>query len=164
MITNVPDTKVFEVKSKDFFNILIKKFDYSLIKEEHIESFVRHIYQNNLKNRVIEVTNAPYYTNYGFSIFIFNTSNDEYRLFYNLPWEKEDANCEFLKLAYEKIFEDEKILLIIKGEIWENGYPIGRPSDNSSVLTKIEIKDQPTKYYKSGKEISESEYNNWKDK
>ncbi|UOK41609.1 MULTISPECIES: hypothetical protein [Flavobacterium] len=110
----------FNVKGKELFQILIDKYDYTLeeIKVSEINSqkwATQHIYVNNSKNLKIVIKQEPYYTDYGFSFFIYKIGSDKY----NIPHEKQDKEDTFLKLAYEKLFSTKETVDLISGENWK---------------------------------------------
>ncbi|UOK41619.1 MULTISPECIES: hypothetical protein [Flavobacterium] len=114
----------FNVKGKELFQILTNKYDYTLkeIKVSEINGqkwTTQHIYINNSKNLKIVIKQEPYYTDYGFSFFIYKIGNDEYNILCNVPHEKQDKDDDFLKLAYEKLFSTKETVDLISGENWK---------------------------------------------
>ena len=119
----------FNTVGKELFHRLCDEFGYTL---EEIKIFelkegqpwsIKHIYVNIQKKLKIEIEQAPYYTDYGFSFTIYNLESDEYNIIYNVPHEKQDDEGKFLQYAAINIFGSERICNIIKGEVWEKlGY------------------------------------------
>ena len=162
MITNVPDPEFFENTFKECFNDLIVKYDYLIIAEERRHKYCSYLkYHNSTTNLIIDISHEPYYTNYGFTISIVNSDLNEYKIIYNLPWEKEDSNCNFVETAFNTLFSDKHTILLLKGQEWFNGTRISKGiSKDQSIYTKIQIKGQQERYYKDGKEIDFVEWSN----
>ena len=116
----------------DFFNenapIIFQKLvdDYGYILTEIKTSEINEnkwstklIYLNYDKKLKIEIEQAPYYSDYGFTFFIYNLENNEYKIIYNIPHEKQDNAGDFLTMAYSYIFTNEIYLKIINGQTWK---------------------------------------------
>lgn len=78
-----------------------------------------HIYENALINRKIEVSNATYSVDYGFSVLIYHTANNEYNIVYNLPHEKQDRDGDFVLKASQELFDTEEVVQLISGASWQ---------------------------------------------
>ena len=76
-----------------------------------------HIYCNSLLNLTIDIGQAPYYTDYGFSIFILKSDKEESKLLCNVPHELQDSEDEFLISISDKFFAHPDIVSILKGDI-----------------------------------------------
>jgi hypothetical protein len=71
------------------------------------------------KNRLIEIKNQTDYTDYGYSIFIYNTENTQkksYNIIVNVPYEKQDNECKFIKKSAEYL--EKNFLEIINKAEW----------------------------------------------
>ena len=109
---------------KDVFQRLCSDFGYVL---EDIKIFeikdrpwsVKHIYTHKLHNLKIVIEQAPYYTDYGFTFFIYNLSNEQSNILYNVPHEKQDEEGNFLVVAANAIFSSVEITNLISGKVWE---------------------------------------------
>lgn len=132
MITNVPKPEIFEKTCEKIFHNLINDYDYTLIKiERPFEHHSEIYYENKFIGRIVQISNSPYYTNYGFSIFISNNKNEtEKILLYNLPWEKEDPNCDFVISCHKQIFQDNEVIEIINGTKWNKSLRPWKKFDN----------------------------------
>lgn len=113
----------FNDVAEPLFKILIDKYNYILdeIKIFHFKGSkwsTKLIYLNPEFNLKIEVEQAPFYTDYGFSFFIYNLSKDEYNILYNVPHEKQDGEDAFLHKAYEDLFSSQEMLDLISGKHW----------------------------------------------
>ncbi|CCG52941.1 Hypothetical protein KQS_04875 [Flavobacterium indicum GPTSA100-9 = DSM 17447] len=108
----------------NIFKILIDDFGYSLkeITTHYINNekwSTHHIYVNNSLNLKIVVKQEPYYTDYGFSFFIYQIKTEQYDILYNVPHEKQDKEDKFLLKVYENMFSNKEILDIINGKKWK---------------------------------------------
>ena len=113
----------FERKAKPLFKNLIDDFGYILtetnIYEINGEKWSIHlIYLNNNLNLKIEIQQAPYYSDYGFTFSIYKMGTDEYNILYNVPHEKQDIEGNFLLKAHEELFSNLECLNLIKGTYW----------------------------------------------
>jgi hypothetical protein len=82
------------------------------------DNYAKVIYKNVIANRIIEIENSTGYTNYGYTIWIYNLSDKTKYILYNLPWEKQDKECNFL-IDSHIIFSDSELIRMIKGENWK---------------------------------------------
>ena len=76
---------------------------------------IKLIYVNSDIKRKIEIEQAPYYTDYGFTFFIYNLDNDEYLIACNIPHENQDNNSDFIKNACDIIFSNDSYEKVING-------------------------------------------------
>jgi hypothetical protein len=120
MRDNVPDYLLFEKKSKNTFSILVDKFNYKLVDEVGRENYVRHVYKNILRRREVTIENQTFPVDYGFSFSVRNLLTKETIMLYNIPWEKQDASCNFLERVKDKIFLADNVTDILKGTKWKN--------------------------------------------
>lgn len=61
----------------------------------------------------------PYYTDYGFSFFIYKLGTVEYNILCNVPHEKQDIEDHFLNKAYDELFSTSETVDLISGKIWK---------------------------------------------
>ena len=76
------------------------------------------IYVNSDIKRKIEIEQAPYYTDYGFTFFIYNLDINEYLITCNIPHENQDNNSDFIINACDIIFSNDSYKKVIKGTLW----------------------------------------------
>jgi hypothetical protein len=113
-----PDSETSAGKILEYFKFL-ENIGYKIISKEVIKYYVNIIYENEIICRRIEITNATNYTDYGFSIFIYNTENENKRLYnmiVNIPYEKQDKECNFMKKQSEYLNKNYEEL--INKESW----------------------------------------------
>lgn len=113
----------FNTIAKDVFNSLTTKYGYILteIKTNEVKGMkwsAHHIYINKTKSLKIEIRQEPYYSDYGFSFFIYKIGTKQYNILYNIPHEKQDKELKFLQKAYADLFSNKETLNIISGEKW----------------------------------------------
>jgi len=114
----------FNEKAEVLFRPLVKKYGY-LLREIKINELngqkwsTHHIYINSEKNLKIVIKQEPYYTDYGFSFFIYKTGTEEYNILYNVPHEKQDKEDKFLLKDYEDLFSTQEIVDLISGKTWK---------------------------------------------
>lgn len=122
METNKIDN--FNQIAKALFRPLMNKYGYEL-KEIKINELngskwsTHHVYINNKKNLRVEIKQEPYYTDYGFSFFIYKIGTNEYNILYNVPHEKQDIEDRFIKKAYEDLTSNQEMIDLISGETWK---------------------------------------------
>jgi hypothetical protein len=101
-----PEPNTAFEKIIEYFSFLTKEYDYKIISKDIKEYFVEIIYENI--NRIIVISNQTNYTDYGFSVFIYNT--EEYNKnknainILNKPFEEQDKECIFIKTASEYLY------------------------------------------------------------
>lgn len=110
----------FDREAKELFKILINDYQYELDSVKITNNSVYHNYINKTTNLKIEISNSPFYTDYGFSIFIYNLKEkEEFNLLYNLPHEKQDKqNNIFLPDAVQELFLSKEAIDLISGNKW----------------------------------------------
>jgi hypothetical protein len=65
----------------------------------------------------------PYYTDYRFSVFIYQLGTTHYNILYNVPHEVQDSQFDFLARAFEDLFSTPETLDLISGKSWKQlGY------------------------------------------
>jgi hypothetical protein len=115
----------FRTHARRLFSILESEFNYTFEEEKvfrhgEIDWSVKLLYFNKQKNLRIEIEQAPYYTDYGFTFNIQNVSSNENVIIYNIAYERHDSENIFLTNAYELIFLNKKAVELIGGKKWEN--------------------------------------------
>jgi len=110
------------------FKVLTDKYGYELsnintsynhgekISIKHMYSGAVSLHHDRLK---ISIEQAPYYTDYGLTFFIYNLTRKEYDILYNIPGEKQDIEGKFIKIFYNEIFSDQEIIDIISAKKWK---------------------------------------------
>ena len=101
----------------DDLGYVLEEIKISEINEKPWSS--KHIYINSEKNLKIEIKQEPYYTDYGFSIFLRNLENNEYNILFNMPHENQDEEGKFMAVAADCIFSSLEVLDLIQGNIWK---------------------------------------------
>ncbi|MDR1315319.1 MAG: hypothetical protein LBK13_00480 [Spirochaetales bacterium] len=94
-----PDSDVAYAKIIENFEFLVNEYDYKISSHVINKFHVKIIYENT--HAIIEICNATNYTDYGFSIFVQDIQTAENKLIINIPYEKEDKECDFIKTSSE---------------------------------------------------------------
>ena len=94
-----PDSGFAYKKILEYFNFLVDEYNYK-ISSKIVEKYYVHILYENNEN-IIEISNETNYTDYGFSIFIKDMQTSESKMVINIPYEKEDEECNFIKTSSE---------------------------------------------------------------
>jgi hypothetical protein len=114
----------FNEKAQILFRPLLEKYGYTL-EERKINEIngqkwsIHHIYINNSDRLKIVIKQEPYYTDYGFSFFIYKLGTDKYSILYNVPHEKQDREDKFLDKVCADLFSSPEIIDIISGKSWK---------------------------------------------
>lgn len=114
---------LFIEKASIIFNKLTENYGY-ILEETRIFQIngqkwsTKLIYVNSDTKRKIEIEQAPYYTDYGFTFFIYNLDNDEYLIACNVPHENQDNNSDFIINACNIIFSNDAYEKVINGKLW----------------------------------------------
>ena len=144
---------LFEEIALPLFKVLIDKYGYVLSNintcySHGSKNSMEHIYSGAVSRHhdwlKIRIEQAPYYTDYGLTLFIYNLTKKEYDILYNIPGEKQDAEGKFIKKFYNEIFSDQEFIDIIQ-EKSGKGLKISTGSVNTSNIIKsfkINIKTQ----------------------
>lgn len=111
------------------FTQRLQEYGYELAAVENYEHSdilwsTHHLYVNTSLNLTIDIQQAPYYTDYGFSIFIFNSTQNDPKLLCNVPHELQDTEDMFLTIISDKFFAHPDVISILKGESWKVINPI----------------------------------------
>lgn len=114
---------LFNEKAPIIFKRLTENYGYILEETKlfQINSqkwSTKLIYLNSDIKRKIEIEQAPYYSDYGFTFFIYNIVNNEYLIACNIPNENQDINLDFLINACDIIFSNDSYEKVIKGTFW----------------------------------------------
>lgn len=114
----------FNKMAPHLFAPRLKDLGYELRKIEdfHYCGFLwstHHFYVNDQLNLTVDIQQAPYYTDYGFSIFLFHTDLQDLKLLCNVPHELQDKDDKFLTGMIDKFFSDLEIISLLKGETWK---------------------------------------------
>jgi hypothetical protein len=121
---NSPSSENFDKIARQLFLNLISNYSYILASSELKQFNVRHIYENHSIKRRIEILNETYSVDYGFSLFIYNLTNGEYNILYNVPHEHQDEDCNFLVKAHDELFSILEIVGLISGKYWKQLHKI----------------------------------------
>lgn len=113
----------FNEKATTVFRPTLEKYGYLLeeIKINYINGYkwsTHHIYINKQTNLKIIIKQEPFYTDYGFSFFIYDLGSRQYNILYNVPHEKQDNGDDFLHMAYEELFSTHETMDLISGISW----------------------------------------------
>ena len=115
----------FNKISPEIFKILEEKYGYKFegintIERNGIKWSTHHTYSNKEKSLKIVIKQEPYYTDYGFSLFIYKIGTKEFNILYNVPYEEQDEKSGFLKKAFKDLFTSQETLNLIAGKDWKN--------------------------------------------
>ena len=67
---------------------------------------------------MVEIMNETCHVDYGFSIFLWKSEEEQYNILYNVPWEKQDSDCLFLQRAHDKITREDALVDMLSGKTW----------------------------------------------
>jgi len=107
------------------FHPLLEEYGY-LLKEiltKEVKGFKcssTHIYINTRSGLKVELIQAPFYTDYGFTFFLYKLGTDKYNILYNVPHEKQDNEGHFIKRACAELFNNPDIISLLSGKSWKN--------------------------------------------
>ncbi|MFT3912147.1 MAG: hypothetical protein QM737_22160 [Ferruginibacter sp.] len=114
----------FNEKAAQLFRPFLENYGY-MLQEKKINEIngqkwsTHHIYINNKAKLKIIIKQEPYYTDYGFSFFIYKLGTDNYNILYNVPHEKQDKEDRFLDKAYHDLSSNIELADIISGKNWK---------------------------------------------
>jgi hypothetical protein len=114
---SIPDEDVFIEKVRAYFGDLTEKYGYTEANVINEKLYAEITYLNTKIKRRIEIKNETHGVDYGFSIFIYNTADEEYNIPVNIPWDKEDDKCRFVERSSKFFFEN--LRNIIDGSEWK---------------------------------------------
>ncbi len=114
----------FNQVAPQLFGPRLKIFGYELDKIEDSEynGFLwstHHVYVNSKLNLTVDIQQAPYYTDYGFSVFLFDPKRQDSKLLCNVPHEVQDREDNFLISISDKFFSQPDVICLLKGETWK---------------------------------------------
>jgi hypothetical protein len=101
-----PDADICMIKIIEYFDFLVKEYDYKIITKEYKKYNTTIIYENKSINKIIKIENHTDYTDYGYSIMVYNTENIDnksYNIIFNVPYEKQDTECKFIIKSSEYV-------------------------------------------------------------
>ncbi|MFM2386880.1 MAG: hypothetical protein RL660_1637 [Bacteroidota bacterium] len=113
----------FNLEAEKLFQPILANHGYTLVERTitqlHGQDWsAKHVYIHNKNKLRVEITQEPYYSDYGFSFTIFNTTNDECNMLCNVPHENQDKEDKFLVSVCDEIFSNEELVNIIEGKFW----------------------------------------------
>ena len=104
--------------AQNLFQNLVSDYHYVVANTELRVNIAPLVYHNPRLNKRIEIKNETFGVDYGFSIFVWNTSIGEYNIIYNVPHEKQDLNGHFLINAFKEIFSSRELVDLISTDRW----------------------------------------------
>ena len=113
----------FDKEGQELFKFLVEDLGY-VMSDKKIDVLngkkwsVKHTYTNNKLKLKIEISQAPYYTDYGFSFFLSNLKKGEQSLLYHVPHERQDKNGQFLAKASRDLLTTKETFDLISGKTW----------------------------------------------
>ncbi len=117
MYYSIPENNVFIEKVKQIFSKYLENYGYSITAIENEKMNCKIIYSTDCRR--IEIINQYNYTDYGFSIFIYNTKTNKHNILANVPFGKEDKKCGFIEKAADVLLKNPKIDALFSGQTWE---------------------------------------------
>lgn len=114
----------FKRVAPGLFKDLVEKYGYTLdeIKTNQLNNqdwSVHLIYTNQEKNLKVIIKQEPYYTDYGFSFFIYKPGTQEYNILCNVEHHRQDPENNILLKAYNDLFMNKETLDLISGNEWK---------------------------------------------
>lgn len=119
----------FNRAAPSLFTPKLMEYGYDFIRIENSEHnaalfSTHHIYTNKSLNLTLDIQQAPYYSDYGFSIFLRNSLLNETQLLCNVPQELQDKEDRFLISICDKFFSRPDLIALLKGENWNTIKPV----------------------------------------
>lgn len=126
----VDKVKEFNFQAPWLFSRQLSQFGYFVysfyaVPDSGFLTLSKHSYFNEQLKLNISIEQAPYYTDYGFSIFLTNAETRESILLCNVPHERQDPDLKFMSKICDEFFKSNEVLTLIKGEEWRNINPLG---------------------------------------
>ena len=114
----------FNEKASALFRPTLEQCGYLLeeIKINYLNGrkwSTHHLYINKQANLKVIIQQEPFYTDYGFSFFIYDLGSGQYNILYNVPHEKQDDGDHFLAMAYKELFSTQETMDLISGISWK---------------------------------------------
>jgi hypothetical protein len=119
----------FNKVAPQLFITRLKEYGYELTNIENFEHSgflwsTHHYYQNKALQLTIDIQQAPYYTDYGFSIFLLKSEQQYPKLLCHVPHELQDKEDLFLASICELFFSNPEIISLLKGNTSNVIHPI----------------------------------------
>jgi hypothetical protein len=114
---SIPENNVFIEKVKQAFSKYFEDRGYSTTSIKNEKMNCQVIY--SMDHRRVEIKNQYNYTDYGFSIFIYNTEINKHNILANVPFSKEDKEGYFIEKAANALLNNPKIDALFSGQTWE---------------------------------------------
>jgi hypothetical protein len=117
--------ETFNAIAPELFRPLTDAYAYQFVEKKtgyyaNTEWSAKLIYLNEKKGLRVEITQAPFYTDYGFSFFIFKVATEESNILYHVEHHLQDDEGDYLRKAVEDLFESPLTLTLISGQAWAN--------------------------------------------
>lgn len=114
----------FRKVAPDLFRPLVDIYGYIFEEQKtnkirDIDWSIHLIYINNDKNLKIIIKQEPYYTDYGFSFFIYKLGTEQYNILCHIEHHRQDEENLYLFKAFQDLFTSEETLDIISGAVWK---------------------------------------------
>ena len=115
----------FKTHARNLFSVLESEYQYTFEEEKmyryaDLDWSVKLLYSSEVANLRIEIEQAPYYTDYGFTFSIQNLITKEDVIIYNIAHERQDTENKFLGNACELIFSNKEAVDLISGKEWQS--------------------------------------------
>ena len=115
----------FKTHARRLFSVLESEYQYTFEEEKmyrysDLDWSIKLLYINEVANLRIEIEQAPYYTDYGFTFSIQNLITQEDVIIYNIAHEQQDRENKFLGNASELIFSNKEAVNLISGKEWQS--------------------------------------------
>jgi hypothetical protein len=132
-----PNSNFASDKILEHFKFLEDEYHYKIISNIIEKYYVKIIYENIEK--IIEISNETNYSDYGFSIFIKDIQTSENKMVINIPYEKEDKECNFIKTSSEYLKSNYNFIskFLLKDILNRIKKDYKRKSENNYVKNKL---------------------------
>ncbi|MFN8411721.1 MAG: hypothetical protein U0Z26_04985 [Anaerolineales bacterium] len=115
---SIPENDVFLEKVQQIFSKYLEGYGYSITSTKNEKMHCKIIYSTD--SRRVEIINQYNYTDYGFSIFIYNTKTNRHNLLANVPFHKEDKKCVFIEETATALLRNHIVESMLSGQTWED--------------------------------------------
>jgi hypothetical protein len=92
-----PSLNIFASKAENYFSPQLSQYGYKLQQTKFFQYSVNLVYHNQNLDRFITLQNAIHGYDHGFTIFVGEKETPERKILLNLPNEKQDSDCAFLR-------------------------------------------------------------------